>query len=645
MNKQERQTETIPEEVQEELRKMEERRERDLLWTGERTIKETYLHISSIYADLAKTLRDFVSGLPEGGLNISDKYTDVSMYSGIISEYYRQKSERVSVDGDLADRLYSPGWETLRVLSDLPTEILSEIKQDLREEEDSPTYGTSLSIVREVGKIIQEYLPTLSPEETESTLFPESPTLEDKEDFIIQDRIAVLRVLQTSKRLEREIKEIKDKVSPKLREKFGEYTRTTDIVLDSLSRYLGKGQGDISLTEAKRRYYNSKEVNSALSDLLEEKDQYYTIQRENGKIRIIEYKSQTPETALEALRDLAQIQKSSKSGQIRVSKDLLETEILSRGDTFSLIRQDTRTTDKQKEDTIRHIQKLQKKGRLLRGSMEGLSGGEPYFKIFTIALAQTLNEQIKFYQTEETGSGLPLELAKKYTGQNVILKEDKKLPLYAGGKYSGTEIRPYPYILVSYEDLAKKTKGTDKISGGKDTEYIKEYIESLQNKEYLLSDGKGGLLGLPFIHREVSLYLEKNGKEIGCILRLSPQFSKTIRGYSALRADTIQLLGGGKQKEITMNLLDILIYTRGVSGGVYKKSKEDLLSQIATAKMYKKSKKDRERDFQEAIQKAKDSKIISKYREEKNSGGEVVSVFTYNPDYFKGEDIPEIDVQ
>lgn len=177
---------------------------------------------------------------------------------------------------------------------------------------------------------------------------------------------------------------------------------------------------------------------------------------------------------------------------------------------------------------------------------------------------------------------------------------------------------------------------------GKEVEYVKDYIEKLQNKEYLLSDGKGGLIGLPFIHREVSLYLEKNGKEVGCILRLSPQFSKTIRGYSALRADTIKLLGGGHQKEMTMNLLDILIYSRGI-GIEYRESKEKLLSKIAKNKRYERSKKEREKDFQIAVRKVKDSQIISKYKEEGNSGGEVISVFTYNPDYFKGTEVSSIE--
>ncbi len=94
-----------------------------------------------------------------------------------------------------------------------------------------------------------------------------------------------------------------------------------------------------------------------------------------------------------------------------------------------------------------------------------------------------------------------------------------------------------------------------------------------------------------------------------------------------------------------MNLLQILIYTRGIPGGVYRKSKEDLLSQIGTSKRYERSKKEREKDFQEAIQKVMDSQIISKYKEERNTGGEIVSVFTYNPDYLKGVEIPETEDQ
>jgi len=49
--------------------------------------------------------------------------------------------------------------------------------------------------------------------------------------------------------------------------------------------------------------------------------------------------------------------------------------------------------------------------------------------------------------------------------------------------------------------------------------------------------------------------------------------------------------------------------------------------------------------FEEAIRKSIDAMILKEYREEKNSGGEIISVFVYNPDYLKGEDISSQETQ
>ena len=191
-------------------------------------------------------------------------------------------------------------------------------------------------------------------------------------------------------------------------------------------------------------------------------------------------------------------------------------------------------------------------------------------------------------------------------------------------------------------------RGEGKKRGGKDAEYIQDYISDLSGKQYLLANGNGAIIGVPFLVKELTIYKEKDGKEVGCLLRISPQFSKSVRKYTLLRADTIQRIGGGRQKDITMNLLDLLLYVRGTERGeeaVWRKDKESLLAQIATSKRYIKHKGEMERDFQEAVQKAKDALLILDYREYKTYSG-VVSEFHFNPNYSKRDreetDPPEV---
>lgn len=349
-----------------------------------------------------------------------------------------------------------------------------------------------------------------------------------------------------------------------------------------------------------------------------------------------ELKTQTPpETIDKAWRELQSISKKPHPENIRISKDLIDTQTHSVGDTLEYIQD-----PKVKADIL----KKQAEGKLLAGTLEGLSGGSAYLKSFTIALAHTLNEQSKYYKTEEDYSGVPRDLIPDIFGEDVEIQKEASLPvkIQRGERIEiRQEKRKFPYILVSYEDLATKMRGKGKKRGGKDSEYIREYIESLSGKVYLLDKGKDSrgkqiLVGVPFLVRE--LYIYREGREVGCLLRLNPQFSKTIRGYTSLRADTIQLIGGGRQKDITMSLLDLLLYVRGTDRGyIWRKNKDSLLSQIATSKRYLRQKGEREVDFREAVQKCKDSGLITDYQEEKSTTGETISVFRFNPYYSKRE--------
>lgn len=398
-------------------------------------------------------------------------------------------------------------------------------------------------------------------------------------------------------------------------EKAKEYIRKTleclgqldDVQLKELIHYLHNKNGD---SELKNRIKSLSKIHEFFDELIS--------MMEKGD-------TEPPSSAISELKKIA---KSKKSSQIQVSKDIWKAQINSVGDTLAYVEDESQKN---------HIRDLQKRGKLLAGTLEGLSGGSAQLKVFTIALARTLNEQSKYYKTEEDWSGVPKNLIPAIMGEDVEI--EKKDPVI------GKEKRPYPYILVSYEDMAKKMSKTGKIAGGKYTEYIKDYIEELSGKEYLLDSGNQ-IVGIRFLNKLMTIYTKDRGTEIGCLLQLSPQFSKSMGGYTGLRSDTIQLLGGGKQKDITMDLFDLLIYYRGIPGGVYRVSKKELLSRYESKPTYMSGKAIRrtklKNDFQTAIEKIKDAKVITEYKEERIPGGEVVSVFYFTKEeYLVGDEIEE----
>ena len=426
-----------------------------------------------------------------------------------------------------------------------------------------------------------------------------------------------------------------DEMSPGLREMY------SNIRLKELEELLQDMKldytEDTDLWVLQEHYDFLQEFSRKIKETFLDRENYYKVEidPETKERRILEFKSQKPETqetpsslSSFALGEIEKIRKRPKPERIPVPKDLMDTQIHSVGDTLEYI------TD---PETLEQIKELQSKGKLLAGTLEGLSGGEAYLKSFTIALAQTLNEQSKYYQTEGDLSGVKRIIEARFSGEVQVIK-DSDVPIKGGG----TEKRPHPYILAIYEDLASKMRGKGKKRGGKDAIQIRDYIESLSGKQYLLDGGKDKrgrrlLAGVHFLICVARFYID--GKEVGCLLCLSPQFSKTLRKYTSVRADTIQLIGGGRQKDITMYLLDLLLYVRGTDrGNIWKKNKEDLLSQIATSEKYKGRPKLREEHFKEAIQKVKDSGLILDYREESSSWGEAISVFKFNPHYSKGEE-------
>ena len=459
------------------------------------------------------------------------------------------------------------------------------------------------------------------------------------------------------------LNQIATEVIPTLEESLKDWgdLKIADLGEDTTEEKLRELLQDTPVEKLRKINGDIQEIAELLSVILGDIDKAYRVEVDprTGERILIEFKGaiQTPpqRESTNALEELRKISKSTHPDKIQIPKDLMETQVHSAGDTLQYIKD-----PKVKEG----LRKRQEKGELLAGTLEGLSGGGAYLKSFTIALSQTLNEQSKYYKTEEDLSGVPKDLIPDIFGEGVEVqrKDSPSLPVKVrkdgGGIDLQRENRKFPYILVSYEELARKMKGEGKSPGGTDISYIRDYISDLSGKQYLLSNGTdprtGNLIviGVPFLVKELIIYRGKEGqslKEVGCLLRLSPQFSKSVRKYTLLRADTIQRIGGGRQKDITMNLLDLLLYVRGTERGeesLWRKDKESLLAQIATSKRYVRQKAEMERDFQEAVQKVKDSLLILDYREERSPSG-LVSVFKFNPNYSKKdrEDTAPPDVQ
>ena len=352
---------------------------------------------------------------------------------------------------------------------------------------------------------------------------------------------------------------------------------------------------------------------------------------EEGKVKGRKQGSKNVELP-KIVQELVDVSEEVPLNIIRFPTDLVEVQIKSSGDLIKVADEKRRNW----------IQEKQREGKLLNGTLEGLTGGNAYFHIFLIALAQTLNEQSNKFNKGDYYSGLPKDRVMEVTGLQI--EEEKRLPQ----TYNG-ETRSFPYVAIILKDFLKKIRGGDSY-GGQDIEDLDKYIKELSGKEYMIDRGEyGGIVGLTLFSIFASLYHPETADKYGYILKLSPQFSETIRGYRKMRADTITLLGGGKQKDITMKLLDYLIYVmnspqKGRKTGEFGVNKEKLMERIAKGKKYQTRKKDRETDFQTAVQKMKNIKLLHPtkgFREEISPSRETICVFYFNPDYLKGEEYIE----
>lgn len=398
---------------------------------------------------------------------------------------------------------------------------------------------------------------------------------------------------------------------------------------------------DISTKELRAFRNSMMEVVAKFVSLVEETKGKYritTTETPEGEVkRVMEFKSDNPspmsQSPISALEELKKISQFARGTQTQIPKDLIESQIR---------RPEESLLDSIPENEKEKLLKLQSKGKLLFGSMDGLSDGTAYFKAFSLVLSQILNEQSKYYNTEGDWSGVPTETISTLMGGEIQIQKRDPVKI-------GKDSRPHPYVWVSYEELAKRMSKTGSISGGKDIEQVRQYIEEIGDKRYPVRVGAGQFIILPYLVNEGDLIdINKSNPYVGCILRLSPQFSRTTRGYVGLPSDIIQRLGGGKQKGLTMDLLETLAYNRGVAKE-WKVNKRNLLSKYADTPNYRGRPGKLQKDFMESVVKIINTKLLltgtdkkgnlNGYRESKNNGGEIISHFYFNPDFLQGEDI------
>ena len=516
-------------------------------------------------------------------------------------------------------------------------------------------------------------------------VFWEAKMLKPMEDKIeLTKALCILNLFQLIEcytELKEEISSVRDELSPALRAKYD-----PEAIEEILSALYKLREEALKVPEEDMRESYMVMLDKTLKLCLQLTDNYNTLTEEKDKDykimidpvskerRVLQFKSQPSSTSV--LKELKTLSKLPSLGQINLPKDLVSSYFTTGVDVLEVGTE----ADRKKIDS------LKKEGKLLFGSLEGLSGGTAFFKAFSIALAKILNEQSKYYHPEEDKgdhkgghllSGVPRDRVKEIFGATAKLEGLDKVEKQGSPVIKG-EKRDFSFILLSYERLARELSKTGTISGGKDIEFIRRYINGgylefekdpktgerkpvkssyipgVSSKKYPISNGGGGFVFVPYVVNEAEIVdSSRKDPEVGCLLRLSPQYARTLRGYTALRGDTIQLIGGGRQKEITMDILSFLVFSRNTAP-VLRKRKTEILSQYENRPTYKdpgtgwRRTSKLEAHFREAIQKAISAKILlpdpDGYKEETNSGGETICVFTFNPDYLKGEELPP-DVQ
>ena len=269
--------------------------------------------------------------------------------------------------------------------------------------------------------------------------------------------------------------------------------------------------------------------------------------------------------------------------------------------------------EKERENII----KLQERGKLLGATTAGLSGGGARFKKFKLMICKTLADQSRGNARRQL-TGIPEEEIKEIESSFSV-----PAPVF-WGKGGKRKEMPYPVILLKYDDAIKTMEGRESSSiGGKDRQEFREYFNEIKEKHYLRDVG-GYYAGVKLFPLTYPLYSKLSGEEIGCIAILSPDFTLSLQTFAKADANILVKLRG-KQKDITMNLLEFLLYNQ-CSEKICRVPKRDVIRSIRS-KEYKKNPQRLEEDYKEAVKKMIEAGVISKYEE--TGEPEIIAVFSY----------------
>lgn len=287
----------------------------------------------------------------------------------------------------------------------------------------------------------------------------------------------------------------------------------------------------------------------------------------------------------------------------------------------------------------------QEQDNLLSSIVDGIDGGETAEKVI-IALCQVLAEQSDWHSKQKslkTMENNGNKLLKKFFGQPEIRKNVVAGALRKGGEKIHIEQKGQDYpsstcpiVAIKITDFTRRVMGlTD--NGKVRPDYrkaVRNILDQLRAKElYTLTNG--AWLSVTLIGKKRGI-IDPTTKEEIMILELDSVFTKDLlKDFITLPTDILERLRG-RQKKITFRLFWFLCEQRSYHKNSYPLEhvkKADLLSEIAIIDSYKANPKRREDDFKEAVEVMRKIRLIADYSESQNKANEVVSHFTFSPDF------------
>lgn len=287
----------------------------------------------------------------------------------------------------------------------------------------------------------------------------------------------------------------------------------------------------------------------------------------------------------------------------------------------------------------------QKNDSLLSSIVAGIDGGETAEKVI-IALCQVLAEQSDWHSKQKSLKAMEDNgnaLLQKVFGEPQLSKV-----IVAGSLRKGMETihddrngKDYPksicpVVAIKITDFTRRVMGlTGKAKVRPvDRKAVRSVIIQLKTKQlYTLTNG--GWIWVTLIGKARG-FIDPTTKEEIMVLELDSVFTKDLlKDFITLPTDILERLRG-RQKKITMRLFWLLCEQRSYHKKSYPLEhvkKADLLSEIAIIDSYKNKPKRMEEDFKEAVEMMKKIRLIADYSESQNKAYEVVSHFTFSPDF------------